>query len=298
VVTAYKVYRRDGATVTLLGAASATTFADTAYTAGQVYRVTAVNNAGESAHKEFDPSGAVAASACEGAGLLVTSDVSNEGGDLDTQQNTPPDARVNVKSLSIGEPFVGAGANKLVFTLKVGASTSGNTAPPSSQWFVVWNSRQPDADFDRRYVAMKSDASGNVAFEYGRFGAATNTSTDTLPPSNSIYTNQPVKLGDAAGNYDPANGTITITLPTANAENVTAGQTLSGVNVRTFFARPDAGLRNQALASDITGDGSYTLSGNAACSGNASSASSAAANGEAFNSVAWQIAARVINFTL
>ncbi|HEX9919428.1 MAG TPA: fibronectin type III domain-containing protein, partial [Pyrinomonadaceae bacterium] len=294
-ISTYKVYRRDGATVTLLGSASGTTFVDTAYAAGQVYRVTAVNSVGESAYKEFDPSGAVAASACEGAGVLVVSDVNNEGGDLDTQQNTPPDARVNIKSLSIAEPYLGAGANKLVFTLKVAPSTAGNTAPPSSQWFIIWNSRQPDANFDRRYVAMLSDAQGNVRFEYGKFGAATPLDGSAVPSPN---TNQPTKLGDAQGNYDPANGTITVTLPNANAEGVTAGQSLNAVNARSFFARPEAGIRNAATASDITGDGTYMLSGNASCSGASSSASVAGTNDAGFESVAWQIAARVLNFTL
>ncbi|HYP02183.1 MAG TPA: fibronectin type III domain-containing protein, partial [Pyrinomonadaceae bacterium] len=298
-ITNYKIYRRDGANVSLLGTATGTTFTDTAYTAGQSYRVTAVNGAGEGAYKEFNPSSAVSASACDGAGLLVVNDVNNDGGDLDTQQNTPPDTRVNIKSLHISEPFLGAGQNKLVFTLKVGGSgTAGNTAPPSSQWFIIWNSRQPDADFDRRYVAMLSDAQGNVRFEYGKFGAATPLDGSAVP---SPYTNQPTKLGDASGSYDPANGTITITLPTSNAENVGAGYSMSGVNARTFFARPEAGIRNAATASDITGDGTYTLSGNDACAGGASSAASSSNDltpRQQFESVAWQIAARVINFTL
>ncbi|HEY1402707.1 MAG TPA: hypothetical protein VGB05_01130, partial [Pyrinomonadaceae bacterium] len=293
-ITSYKVYRGSGTTATLLGSVTGTTFTDTAYAAGQVYRVTAVNSVGEGAYKEYNPAGAMAASACEGAGILVVSDTNNSGGDLDTQQNTPPDARVNIKSLSIGEPFVGAGANKLVFTMKVGASTAGNAAPPSSQWFIIWNSRQPDADFDRRYVAMLSDAQGNVRFEYGKFGAATPLDGSAVPSPN---TNQPMKLGDASGNYDPANGTITITLPTANAEGVTAGQSLNAVNARSFFARPEAGVRNAATASDITGDGTYTLVGNASCAG-ASSASTAATVADEFDSVAWQIVARVISFTL
>jgi hypothetical protein len=294
-ITAYKVYRRDGVNVTMLGTATGTTFTDTAYASGQVYRVTAVNNTGEGAYREFNPAGTVVASACEGAGILVVSDVNNEGGDLDAQQNTPPDARVNVKSLSIAEPYFGAGQNKLVFTLKVAPSTSGTAAPPSSQWFIIWNSRQPDANFDRRYVAMLSDAQGNVRFEYGKFGAATPLDGSAIPSPN---TNQPVKIGDAAGNYDAASGTITITLPTADAEGVVAGQSLNAVNARTFFARPEAGIRNAATASDITGDGTYTLSGNAACAGGASSAMAGRTVKEEFDSVAWQLAARVINVTL
>src|SRR5205085_2372009 len=146
-----------------------------------------------------------------------------------------------------------------------GTSTLGG-APPSSQWYIIWNRQVPDVNFDRWYVAMKSDATGAISFEYGKFGVPTNTSTATLPPPNSTSTNQSVKLGDAdGGSYDPATGTITITLSTSKAENVHAGQTLKQLNARTFFARPDAGLRAQSAASDITGDGSYTLVGNNSC---------------------------------
>jgi hypothetical protein len=75
-----------------------------------------------------------------------------------------------------------------------------------------------------------------------------------------------VKIGDAdGGSYDPVTGTITITLSTSKAENVTAGRTLTGMNARTFFARPDAGLRSQNISSDFTGDGSYRVVGNSSC---------------------------------
>jgi len=266
-VTGYKVYRRDGTNVALLGTVTGTTFTDTAYnvTAHSIYRVTAVNANGESAYKEFNPANTVTASACVQPGILVVSDVSNDGTDLDSNQNTPPDARVNIKGLYIAEPFMGAGQNKLVFTLKVGTSTL-TGAPPSSQWFIIWNRPVPDANFDRWYVAMKTDATGAPSFEYGKFGVPTNTSTATLPPPNSTSTNQPVTLGAAdGGSYDPATGTITITISTSKAENIGAGYTMRGVNARTFFARPDAGLRSQNIASDITGDGTYTLAGNGAC---------------------------------
>ena len=103
---------------------------------------------------------------------------------------------------------MGAGVNKLVFTLKVGTSTLSG-APPSSQWYIIWNRQVPDVNFDRWYVAMKSDATGAISFEYGKFGVPTNTSTATLPPPNSTSTNQSVKLGNAdGGSYDPATGTI------------------------------------------------------------------------------------------
>ncbi len=40
---------------------------------------------------------------------------------------------------------------------------------------------------------------------------------------------------------------------------------LAGLNVRTYFNRPDPGQRSQNNASDITADSSYTLVGNASC---------------------------------
>jgi hypothetical protein len=272
-ITGYKIARRDGATVTPLATVTTNTFSDPGYnaTTQTVYRVTALNANGESAYKEFNPAGAsVGQSPCTQPGVLVVSDVNSDGTDLDGNQNTPPDPRVNIKALYVAEPYMGSGVNKLVFTLKVGASTLG-PLPPSSQWYIIWNRPVPDANFDRWYVAMKTDATGTPTFEYGKFGIPTNTSTATIPPPQSTSTNQSVKLGDAdGGSFDPLTGTITITLSTSKAENVTAGKTLSGMNARTFFARPDAGLRSQNVSSDITGDGSYRLVGNSSCTSSAS----------------------------
>jgi PKD repeat protein len=76
----------------------------------------------------------------------------------------------------------------------------------------------------------------------------------------------PMKVGDAdSGTYDVATGVVTIVLSNSKAENVTAGKSLSAVNVRTYLARPDSGTKTQSTADDITGDGTYTLVGNAAC---------------------------------
>jgi hypothetical protein len=48
---------------------------------------------------------------------------------------------------------------------------------------------------------------------------------------------------------------------------VGVGGSLSGLNVRTYLARPDAGQKSQNNASDITVDGNYVLQGNTACCG-------------------------------
>jgi hypothetical protein len=115
---------------------------------------------------------------------------------------------------------------------------------------------------DRFYVAMKTDATGAVSFEYGNFGPPLPLD-GSVPPANA---NTPTRLGSAdSGNYNVVTGVITITLSDSVAENIHAGQSLGALNVRTFFARPDAGQKSQNNASDITNNGSYTLVGNAFC---------------------------------
>jgi hypothetical protein len=65
------------------------------------------------------------------------------------------------------------------------------------------------------------------------------------------------------------NGVITITLSNSKAENITAGQMLAKLNVRTYLARPEGGPRAQNNANDITADFDHTLYGNAFCNVNA-----------------------------
>ena len=167
---------------------------------------------------------------------------------------------MNVRQVFVAEPFFGAGVQKLVFTMQLAPSSTAS-APPSSQWYLIWNRLNPDADFDRYYVAMKSDASGNVSYEYGKFGVPLAAGPNANPNANT-----PVRLGDAdSGTYDPVNGVITITLSNSKAENIGAGQMLAKLNARTYLARPEGGPRAQNNANDITADFDHTLYGNAFC---------------------------------
>jgi hypothetical protein len=110
---------------------------------------------------------------------------------------------------------------------------------------------------------MKSDATGALSFQYGKFGVPLDA---TNPNPNA---NTPVVVGDAdSGTANFATGVVTIVLSNSKAENVSAGGSLSNINIRTYFARPDAGQKSQNNASDITGNSTYTLSGNAACCNN------------------------------
>jgi hypothetical protein len=202
---------------------------------------------------------------CKVPGILAVNDLNPDGSDNDSGQNTPADPRVNIKQLFVAEPFLGAGVNKLVFTLQMAPSPTLTSPPPGSQWYIIWNRQTIAVDgSDRFYVAMKTDPTGAVSFEYGNFGPP--LPIGGVPPPNA---NTPTRLGAAdSGTYDVVNGVITITLSDSVAENIHAGQTLSALNVRTYLARPDAGQKSQNNASDITPDGNYTLVGNGLCAPN------------------------------
>jgi len=266
-ITAYKVYRRVGAgSFTLLATVTQTSYTDTVNPAdANVYRVTAVNALGEGPWcSDFVPASAPAATACVVPGLLAVNDVNPDGSANDSGQNTPPDPSVDIRDLSVAEPYEGPGVNRLTFTMHVSPSTSG-TLPPSSQWYIVWNRKSPAADgSDRRFVAMKTDVSGTPSFVYGDFGPPLPLD-GSVPPPNA---NTPTPLGNAdAGSFDLASGTLTIRLSDALADGspLGPGDDLAGLNARTYLARPDAGQKSQNNASDITGNGNYLLVGNAAC---------------------------------
>jgi Fibronectin type III domain len=256
-ITMYKIYRgTPGGDEILLATVpgnvnsydDATASPDLTY----YYRVTAVNAQGEGASCGL-AFALVPESSCRLPGRTVVADTSDSGA------NTPPDPRVDIQSISIAEPFLGAGINQLVFTMRLAPSTM-NMAPPNTQWFIIWDRLHPDADFDRYYVAGRSDPTGAMSFEYGKFGVA-------LDPTNpNPNANTPVKIGDAdSGTYDPITGLLRITLSTSKAENIQPGQSLNNVNGRTYLNRPDPDQRSQNNANDITGNGSYTLVGNASC---------------------------------
>jgi hypothetical protein len=266
-ITAYKIYRRTGAIGAFvpLATVTETNFIDTTFnnTLPVFYHVTAVNGLGEGPFcHDIVPTVGIVANPCILPGVLVANDVNTDGSDNDSGQNVPPDPSVNIRQIFVAEPDLGVGVNKLVFTEQVGANV---TVLPNSEWYIIWNRLQPDADFDRFYVAMRSDANGAISFEYGKFGVPLDTSGG-VPNPNS---NTPSKLGDVdKGTFDPVTGVIEITLSTSKAENIQPGQSLNGFNGRNFVGRPDQnprGARNQAIAQDITGDGNYTLVGNAAC---------------------------------
>src|SRR5205085_939045 len=119
--------------------------------------------------------------ACVVPGIDAVSDVNSTGADLDAGQNIPPDPSVNVRELSMAEPYSGAGVNELTFTLQM---APGGTLAPDCQWYVIWNRKTLAADgSDRRFVAMKTDAVGATSFVYGDFGPP--LPIGGVPPANA-----------------------------------------------------------------------------------------------------------------
>jgi len=273
-ITGYHVYRKVGAaSFTLIATVPTNTYVDSSSASGDTYHVTAVNGQGEGPFcNNVTPTFTAIATPCTLPGILAVNDLNPDGSDNDSGQNTPADPRVNIRQLFVAEPFLGAGVEKLIFTMQLAPSTAGSP-PPSSQWFIVWQrqgtdpSDPNDANYDRIFVAMKSDANGALSFQYGKFGVP-------LDPTNpNPQANTPTVFGNAdTGTYDVVTGLVTITISNFKLRGIDggsskyiAGTSLSAINVRTYLAAPDSGPKSQNIASDITGNGTYTLVGNASC---------------------------------
>ncbi|HEY2954546.1 MAG TPA: PKD domain-containing protein [Candidatus Eisenbacteria bacterium] len=262
-LVSYNLYRSvNGAPFALLANLATTAYNDPVDPTDVThYRLTAINAIGEGPYcQDFQPEIPIP-TPCVAPGVVAVSDVNSTGADLDGGQNTPPDGSVNIRELSLSEPYAGEGVNQLTFTLQL---RPGGTVAPECQWYILWSRKTIAADgSDRRFVAMKSDPTGALSFVYGDFGPP--LPIGGVPPPNA---NTPTPLGNADfGSFDPATGVMTIVLANSKADGtpLVAGDVLNALNVRTFYGRPDAGQKSQNNAADITDNSTYTLVGNAAC---------------------------------
>jgi hypothetical protein len=256
-ITGYNIYKStSGGPFALIASTQETNFVDTSSGAGTSYRVTALNGSGEGPYcHDVAPAAGPPPRACVLPGILTINDVLTDGQNNDFGANMPPDPSVNVRQLFIGEPITG----KLVFTINVGISPTGS-APPQSQWYIIWNKLNPNANFDRNWVGMKTSSTGAITFEYGNFGVP----LDPLNPNPNG--NMAVKVGDAdSGSYNPATGEIRITVSNSKLENIAVGQTMTAMIVRTFLAKDPNEAKAVQTASDTTDPSHYDLVGNAAC---------------------------------
>lgn len=245
-ITGYRVYRNDALAASVGG--DANTFTDGSTSASTSYRVSALNAAGEGP-RSTAVIAVVPPSACKVPGIQVADDA------IDMEPNRPLQPALDLRRVHLAEPF-GAGGGMLHFTVETG----GGAPSPNSMWYVIWQRTTPDATHDRNYVAMKTDLLGRPSFEHGRISYPVSTGS---PAANQG--NIPTRVGAAAGSYDAATGTLRIQVPTAAVDDVGAGDTLLGIEGRTFLARNDSLPVNQNLTSDFAVGGGYTLVGNASC---------------------------------
>ena len=281
-ITGYNIYRSvNSGAFTLIATVPLTNYTDTTFAAGDVYHVTAVNQQGEGPYcPTVTPTVVKPPNPCALPGVLAVTDLNPNGTDNDSGANTPLDPSVNIRQLYVAEPDFGKDTNgntieKLVFTMQL-APSSASSPPTSSQWYIVWarqggpgsDPNDPnDSHFDRMWVGMKTDVNGVLSFQYGKFGVP----LDATNPDP--FANTPVSFGNAdSGSYNLATGVATITISNSKFRSIDGGSTtyiantsLGAINVRTYLARPDAGQKSQNNASDITGNGAYTLFGNAYC---------------------------------
>ncbi len=254
VITGYKIYRgtTGGAASLIATVGDVNSYTDATGKTTNYYQVSAINANGEGAlSAKVAPTVTIKQSPCQLPGVTVIQDAS------DAAPNVPAIGQVNVKTLSIAEPYDN-GINKLVFTLKVDAGDG--SVPANSQWYILWNRLSPDANYDRNYVAMKTNLSGAASFEVGKISYPIQF---TAPATNQG--NLPTKFGDVQGSYDSKTGTIIITVTNDKIDNIGAGQSMQGLEVRTYLARADGAPINQSTSSDFAAGGSYELAGNASC---------------------------------
>lgn len=262
-ITGYRLFRGvEGGTETLVGNFNADVNSYTDSTGGganNYYRVTASNANGEgsSSVRVFPTS---PENPCTGLGVTIMTDPA--GDSLDQI------AGHDIRSLHISEPFSSAGAQKLVFSLKMADLSSPLT--PNTQWRVFFTG----ADNNGYFVDMRTDLVGTVSFKYGTYIHNADNSQGTATTVGDL---------DAGSKYDTQTDTITLVVSNSKIGNPQAGGRLSRIFVRVpvIAIVPD----NANYGSPSTAVG-YTLIGNAACQSRPAAPSAfTAVNGQGKGSV-------------
>jgi len=260
-ITGYKVYRRaDGSSSrSLLATTTALSYLDRTAVAGTkyFYSVATDTSVGESsscglASSEVAPS-VILGTPCALPGVRVLTDP-----DGDQTGGPVANADVDIQSVSIAEPFDPAGAENVVFTLKV---KDLSTVLPGRAWRIIWNYANPPSvpnfPFDGiYYVGMNTDETGAVSFEYGTVSLG----TIGLVLANPV----PNRIGPIPGQFS-ADGTIRITVPRALIGNPLAGDLLGGMYARTFPYETATQTFRSTGALDTASFATYAVVGNAAC---------------------------------
>jgi uncharacterized repeat protein (TIGR01451 family) len=153
----------------------------------------------------------------------------------------------DVQSVSIAEPDLGPGVNKLLFTMKVAGLA---TVPPDTTWPVIFFYRGT-----QWFVAMKTNPIGQISFRYGTGNGGTNGVGDL----------------DAGSGFTP-DGTITLIISNSKitggtpTDTPSAGESLTGFLTRIRVeSQTGSALTPDNAPNSAAPDGDYELSGNAFC---------------------------------
>ena len=205
------------------------------------YRVVATNAVGSNCGTD-EVAAAYAGDSCALPGLTV---VTNPAG---TQVGAPANTQLNVRSVSVAEPYTADGAQKLTFTMKVQDLSS---IPRSANWRMIWTTASSSTSYF--YVAMNSDQNSAVTFEYGQLSVQSEVVV-------GVSTFTALGAPDAAS-YKP-DGTIQITVSDAKLGFAKPGDLIGSLVGRTYLAGVSATSR---AAVDRTSPGNYLVLGNEYC---------------------------------
>lgn len=248
-ITNYYVYKgtAPGAEKLAATVGTHTTYVDSKIKSGVTYYyyLVAANAVGTSpASPEVTPTVINSKPMCSVPGLQVVGDPAGD------QVGAPSNADLDILGVYVSEP---ANTSNLVITLQVSDLSSPG---PDHQWRVFWDA---DTSGDRWYVGMDTDATGKATFMYG-YNTGQSTGVQYAP---AVPTTSNPAL---AGSGYSTNGYITIVVPKSGVGNPAVGSTLPNVEARTFGGQGDVTTVSTATAIDYTGNGSYSVVGNAYCS--------------------------------
>jgi hypothetical protein len=276
-ITGYNVYRRIGASgsFTLIATVPQTNYTDTTFdpNAANLYRVTAINGAGEGpyCHDVLAALGPPLQTVCKAPGVTELTD---KAGDTHSALGLVPMAPtpgMDLLSFQLEQPFAPDGNTKLIFRINTDPGTT--PQPPGSAWFVTM--KTPDGKVHGVHMVWSGPTPRFESYiaEAGQSGATDGRFVD--PTS--------VKPAEPESNYDAANGIITIVVRPADV-GLAPGSVVAGFNSAVTQSTDPLNIGAGAtdtydeMPDSLAYTGTFTFGGNAACALNAAPTAKLVAN--------------------